>query len=78
MAAARSAERVAKQFQLALRRLSENPSLGHRREDLTTSGVLFYPVWSWLVIYTPDTKPLEIVRVLHAARDVEAIFADQP
>lgn len=55
-------------------RLAETPDLGHRREDLTDADVLFYPVWSYLVIYRPTSKPLEIVRVLHGARDLPSLL----
>ncbi len=60
----------------AFQRLAETPGLGHKREDLALLPVLFYAVWSYLVIYKPDTRPLEIVRVLHGARDVEAILGE--
>ena len=53
----------------AMVRLAATPGLGHLREDLAAEPLRFYAVWSYLVIYR-DADPLEIVRVLHAARDV--------
>jgi plasmid stabilization system protein ParE len=45
--------------------------LGHRREDLTArADVLFWPVYSYLIIYRPGRRPIEILRVLHGKRDV--------
>ncbi len=45
--------------------------MGHRREDLTTQpDVRFWAVYSYLVIYRLGTTPLQILRVLHAKRDV--------
>lgn len=68
------ARRVADHLHESFRKLAETPSLGHKRDDLTSLPVLFWRVWSFLVIYKPQAKPLEIVRVLHAARNVRAIL----
>jgi toxin ParE1/3/4 len=50
------------------------PGIGHRREDLTSRGLKFWPVFSYLVVYDPNRKPLEIVRVLHGMRNLEDIL----
>jgi antitoxin ParD1/3/4/toxin ParE1/3/4 len=52
--------------------------MGHRREDLVEgdSRLRFWPVYSYLVVYRTETDLLEIVRVLHSARDVRAILGD--
>jgi len=68
------AQHVVKGLRDALYKLSATQGLGHKREDLTSSPVLFSAVWSYLVIYKPDTNPLEIVRILHGARDVYCIL----
>jgi len=36
--------------------------------------VRFWPVFSYLIVYDPLKKPVEIVRVLHGKRDVEEIL----
>ena len=53
----------------AFHNLARNPKLGHSREEL--AGKL---VHSYLIVYRWQTKPTQIVRVLHAARDVQALF----
>ena len=58
----------------AMQRLAESPGIGHVRPDLTDEDVRFWPVFTYLVVYRPETKPLEIVRVLHGKRDVERIL----
>lgn len=68
------AQHVVDRLHETFQRLAESPGLGHKREDLTSLPVLFYGVWSYLVIYKPETKPLEVVRILHGARDVEALL----
>lgn len=54
--------------------LAANPEIGHFREDLADQPVRFWPVGSYLIVYSPGTKPLEIVRVVHAARDVARLL----
>ena len=34
----------------------------------------FWPVYSYLIVYNPETKPVQIIRVLHGMRDVEEIL----
>ena len=47
-------------------------TLGHRRADLTSSDVWFVLVRkNYLVVYR-KSDPIEIIRVLHGARDVKA------
>jgi antitoxin ParD1/3/4/toxin ParE1/3/4 len=53
----------------AMRRIAGTPGIGHLREDLADEPLRFYPVWSYLVIYRL-TDPIEVVRVVHGARDV--------
>jgi antitoxin ParD1/3/4/toxin ParE1/3/4 len=47
---------------------------GHWRRDLTLAEVRFFPVYSYLIVYRPETEPLEIVSILHASRDVAGIL----
>jgi len=54
--------------------LAENPDAGHYREDLTSRPVRFFPVYSYLVVYLAGTSPVQIVRVLGGAQDVEMIL----
>lgn len=58
----------------AMRQLAQHPGLGHRREDLTGSDVRFFNVGSYVIAYISDTDPVEILRVLHSARDVGRYF----
>jgi toxin ParE1/3/4 len=38
--------------------LARNPGAGHWRKNLTDESVKFFPVYSYLIVYKPDTKPL--------------------
>lgn len=55
-------------------KLAENPGIGHTREDLTDRPLKFWNVYSYLVVYDPDSRPLTIIAVLHGARDVERLL----
>lgn len=66
-----AANRVLEKIEKAIYFLVENPGLGHLREDLVDRRHRFYLVYSYLIVYRPDTDPLQIIRVLHAARDVQ-------
>ncbi len=54
--------------------LAENPEVGHFRDDLTSRPVRFFPVYSYLVVYSASVRPIEIVRVLGGAQDVGSIL----
>jgi toxin ParE1/3/4 len=54
--------------------LAKNSGAGHRRKNLTDEAVKFFPVYSYLIVYRPDTKPLEVVSILHGRRDAEQIL----
>jgi toxin ParE1/3/4 len=54
--------------------LAQAPGAGHMRQDLTNEDVKFFPVYSYLIVYRPKTKPLHIVCILHGRRDVEQVL----
>jgi plasmid stabilization system protein ParE len=70
----KAARRVRREMLNACHRIARNPRVGHSREDLTDKPVLFWPVGSYLIIYNPAGKPVEIIRVVHAARDVPSLL----
>ena len=71
------ANRVEFEFYAAFDALAQNPRIGHKRSDLTSYPVFFFTVYSYMIVYRPDT-PLEIARVLHGKRDLRRIFRWQP
>ena len=73
-AGATIARKVLKDIRGALDLLGAEPGAGHVRDDLTTRPVKFWPIYSYLIVYDPGTKPLQIIRVLHGMRDVEDIL----
>jgi len=65
---------VMQELRSSIRLLAKTPRLGHRRSDLTDENVLFWPVYSYLIVYDPDPQPIEVVRILHGSRDIADIL----
>jgi plasmid stabilization system protein ParE len=70
------ADRVLSDMETALNFVAERPNCGHKRGDLTRRPLLFYRVHSFLIVYQAGRKPLRIIRILHAARDISSLLAD--
>ncbi len=66
-----AANRVLDELRAAMRKLAEMPEIGHFRRDLASEPLRFWPVYSYLIIYRPEARPLQVVRVLHGSRDVQ-------
>ena len=58
----------------AFRKLARMPGLGHFRRDLAIEPLRFWHVRRYLIIYRSDKRPIEIVRVLHGARDIQVVL----
>jgi len=69
-----TADRVVVELFKGFYKLAEIPSSGHRRADLTARNVLFYRIFSYLVIYQPGSAPLPILGVLHGKRNIARIL----
>lgn len=55
--------------------LADFPEIGHSRVDLASQRpILFSPVGNYMVIYRSDYKPVLIIGILHAARDIPSIL----
>ena len=71
-----AANRVVDELFQAFQQLAERPGQGHTRRDLTQRDVRFWPVRSYLVVYREHMEPLEVVGILHGARDIPSIIGD--
>jgi plasmid stabilization system protein ParE len=71
---AEAAERVIDQFFEAFEQLAAWPKTGHVRPDLTSKSVRFWPVGGYLVVYREYSSSIQIVAVLHGARDVPSVL----
>ena len=69
------AERVERAIREKIVFLASVPGAGHWRRDVTDESVRFFAVYSYLIVYRPETKPLQVVAILHGSRDVERILS---
>lgn len=69
-----AADRVLESLESAMMRLAKNPGLGHWREELADKRHRFSLVYSYLIVYRDEIRPIQIVRVLHGARDLQNIL----
>lgn len=81
-ASARTATRFLRAVQKTFRLLRKHPHMGSvtRYQSKHLTGVRMFPLQGfpkYLVFYRPVDKGIEVVRVLHGAQDIEAIFDEK-
>ncbi len=57
--------------------LADTPLAGRTREDLTGLPLRFWvvqPYRNYWVVYDPERRPLQVIRIIHAARNVVEIL----
>src|SRR5688572_18629445 len=70
-----AARRLLDRFDDLVRRLADNPQMGQQRDDLAVSARTI-SIGSYVVVFRPVVGGVEIIRVIHGARDIESLFAD--
>lgn len=68
-AADRWVDRLDEQFRL----LAAQPMMGRARDELAP-GVRSFPFGRYVVFYAPLDDGIDVIRVLHGARDIDAVF----
>jgi plasmid stabilization system protein ParE len=71
------ANRIEGEFYGLFASLGRMPGQGHTRKDLTKRPVLFFPLYSFLVVYEPDVRPIRIMAVLRGRRNVKRILKER-
>jgi toxin ParE1/3/4 len=66
--------RVLSEFRDAFRKLADMPGMGHFREDLLDQRYKFWSVYSYVIAYRWEVSPIQIIAVVHGARNLEAFF----
>jgi toxin ParE1/3/4 len=70
------ADRFAALIDSEFHTLARRPQLGRTRPELA-SGLRSFPVGRYVIFYMPTPKGVEIVRVLHGARDADSALHDE-
>jgi toxin ParE1/3/4 len=76
---ARSALRFLRAAQRTMDRLLAMPGMGslYESDEPELAGLRFFPVFrfrSYFIFYRPTSNGIEVLRVLHGARDIESLL----
>ena len=69
-----AADSVVMRIHEAIVKLAEQPGVGHKHEHILADELRVWNVYDYLIIYRPNTSPLEVVRVVHGGRDMHRLF----
>jgi plasmid stabilization system protein ParE len=71
-----AAERVEAEILATCHRLAKHPQMGRKRPDITSLPVRFWTITrfpNYVIVYRPETTPLQVVAVLHGKRDLREL-----
>jgi plasmid stabilization system protein ParE len=69
-----TADRIVTEIFQAFYRLAEVSGTGHRRADVSSRSVLFYRIFSYLIVYQSGSVPLPTLGVLHGKRNIARLL----
>lgn len=75
---AAQANRVIAKIERALQTLASHPEMGHIREEWADRRHRFWPVYSYIVMYRPKTRPLQVLRIISGYRDLVELLSERP
>ncbi len=68
-----SANKLIKKFQKCWQLIADKPSLGSKRNKFI-KGLQSITEGNYVIFYRKNLNNIEIIRILHGARDIEKIF----
>lgn len=69
------ADKMSDEFEGIFSLLAENPEMGRSREELK-ENLRGFPHGNYVIFYQGDAGGIQIIRVLHGARDIPEKFED--
>jgi plasmid stabilization system protein ParE len=69
-----TAERLRSEFYEMLQSLGRSPGMGHYHDELLSRKYRFWNFYSYVVAYAWETKPIQVISVVHGARDLAVFF----
>ena len=72
-----AADKVELEIVDTCRRLAKHPLMGTQRRDVTSLPLRFWTVSkysNYVIVYRPETKPLQVIAILHGRRDLKSIL----
>jgi toxin ParE1/3/4 len=71
-----AADRILHSIESKCRQLSDFPEIGRKREELA-SGLRSFPAGNYIIFYRPRPNGIEVIRVLHGARDLPSLLTEE-
>ena len=65
------------EFEEAIQALSRPPGMGHYHDELLNRNYRFWNFYSYVVVYFWEAMPIQVISVVHGARDLAVFFALQ-
>jgi plasmid stabilization system protein ParE len=72
-----TAERLRVEMYEAFQRLGQSPGIGHYHDELLDRRYRFWNFYSYVVCYIWARKPVQIVAVVHGARDLAVLLSSR-
>ncbi len=72
-----AADRVIARLYDECQKLGGMPGLGHERQALLDQRHRFWNLWSYLIVYRWQATPIQIIAIVHGARDLDLFFGDR-
>ena len=69
-----AAERLRSEFYEGLQSLSRSPGIGHYHDELLSRKYRFWNFYSYVMAYVWEAKPIQVISVVHGARDLAVFF----
>ena len=55
--------------------MGRSPGIGHFHEELLSREYRFWNFYSYVVVYVWQAKPIQVIGIVHGARDLALFFA---
>jgi plasmid stabilization system protein ParE len=73
-----TAERLRVKFLESFQALAQAPGTGHYHKELLDQRYRFKNLFSYVICYAWQQRPIQIVAVVHGARDLTVFFGSSP
>jgi plasmid stabilization system protein ParE len=70
-----TAERLRSEFYTGLQALGRSPGIGHYHDELLSRKYRFWNFYSYVVAYAWEVKPIQVISVVHGARNLAAFLS---
>jgi len=70
----KTADGVLAKIEKAIGTLAQHPQMGFIREDWADSRQRFWPVYSYIIMYRPESKPLQVLRIISGYRNLAELL----